>query len=156
MLRKDIYYNKQFTKFWVDRVDHTKSVPLIIAGLGFDPRSMQSAKILCSNKINPKVLPIKFSVLSSGAKGNSGLDKATEKNFKLLSQFNAVCEPIEVDMFDTQNRPIGGRQIVQKIYAEHNHFICLSGCFRGDRKIYRFFSKLLENGTKPERKATTY
>jgi len=34
--------------------------------------------------------------------------------------------------------------------------ICLFGCFRGDRKIYRFFSKLLENGTKPERKATTY
>ena len=77
MLRKDGYYNKQFTQFWLERVDHVESAPLIIAGLGFDPRSMLSAKMISvpepsdafcmDSAIFFEVLPIRTAALTSFA-----------------------------------------------------------------------------------------
>ncbi|MCK5542762.1 MAG: hypothetical protein KAI40_08705 [Desulfobacterales bacterium] len=115
------YYTKEFTKFWTERIAETCNPPLIISGLGFDPRSMMAAKNLIESGNKPFVLPIDFSVESSDDK-NGTLNQSINKNRALLKQFKTIHSPLKIDMFDSRNRAIGGRQIVSKIYNIRHHF----------------------------------
>ena len=117
MDRTDGFYTKNFLDFWVKRVQEVEEAPLIITGIGFDPRSLRSAKIFKKNEISPKILPIDFSVQSTGVE----LNDAKETNIRLLHTFDLVSEPLEIDMFDSQGKPVGGRLILNKIY-EHREF----------------------------------
>ena len=85
MLETDGFYTKKFAAFWTNRCREVNTVPIVISGIGFDPRSMQAAKILKKNGINPKLIPINFSVPSSEG-GDNNLEKATKNNAALLSE----------------------------------------------------------------------
>jgi hypothetical protein len=115
VIRFDGFYTKHFKEFWQQRVKEIGKDPLIISGLGFDPRSMQSAKVLYAEGIIAGIVPIHFSVASAGNMDHA-LNKAMENNLALLKDYNQLADPIEIDMFDIQNRPIGGRKIIQEIY----------------------------------------
>jgi hypothetical protein len=115
VIRFDGFYTENFKEFWRKRVDETHENPLIISGLGFDPRSMQSAKVLYEEGITAGIVPINFSVPSAG-NVDQALNEAMENNIALLKDYNQIVEPIKIDMFDPQNRPIGGRKIVLELY----------------------------------------
>lgn len=118
MNRADGFYTDKFKEFWRNRVKDTGKIPLLISGLGFDPRSMQAANILYQEGIPARIIPIIFSVASADSL-NTTLSKAMNNNLELLREYNKVAdpiEPIEFDMFDIQNRPIGGRRVVQGLY----------------------------------------
>ncbi len=115
MLRSDGYYTNNFREFWTERIREVGKTPLVISGLGFDPRSMQSVKILYENRIKAKVLPVDFSVSSSVDK-HEAINKSAINNLNLLKSFDISYDPLKVDMFDEMNRSVGGRQIIQKVY----------------------------------------
>jgi hypothetical protein len=110
-----IYFTDKFTDFWCSRYLDTQVAPTVISGLGFDPRSMLSSKILLKAGIKPKIIPIKFNVQLAGSRTTS-IEKATDANKKVLDGTILLTENIEVDMFDSHNRPIGGRTVVEQLY----------------------------------------
>ena len=121
MLKTDGFHSKKFKEFWKDRIKEVGEVPLIISGIGFDPRSLQAGKILLEENIVPKFIPIDFAVESSG-ESDKIITKARERNRNFLSKFNVLHDPIKIDMFDEFNHSVGGREIVNKIYEIKDHF----------------------------------
>lgn len=117
----DGFCTMNFTSFWETRVRETGKSPLIISGLGFDPRSMQAARLLYDKGIVPKILPIEFSVVSS-TETDSVIKDATEKNISFLRKTQKVHEPLKVNLFDDHDRSVGGRQIVEDLYKLANLF----------------------------------
>jgi len=111
-----IYFTENFSDFWKSRYSDTQVAPTIISGLGFDPRSMLSSKILMDAGIKPKIIPIDFSVKSTESYTDS-IEKATSANQKILAGIDLSTKPLNVDMFDSHSRPIGGRQVVEQLYS---------------------------------------
>jgi len=122
MLHNDGFYSNNFKKFWESRIEEVREVPLIISGLGFDPRSLQAGKLLLESDIVPKFIPIDFSVSSSG-ESNSKISKAIDSNRNYLNKFDVVHGPIEINMFDERNRSTGGREIIQRLYEIRSKFL---------------------------------
>lgn len=116
MLSNGIYFTENFSDFWKFRYSETKVAPTIISGLGFDPRSMLSSKILMAAGIKPKIIPINFSVQSTGSSSGS-IEKATSANQNILNETNLLTEPLNVNMFDNHSRPIGGRKVIDQLYS---------------------------------------
>lgn len=121
MLKTDGFHSKKFKEFWKNRIKEVGEVPLIISGLGFDPRSLQAGKVLLEENIVPKFILIDFAVESSGEQDKI-ITEARERNRNFLSKFNVLHDPIKIDMFDEFNRSVGGREIVNKIYEIKDHF----------------------------------
>lgn len=121
MLQTDGFYSKEFRTFWKNRVEEVGEVPLIISGVGFDPRSLQAGKLLLEEEIVPKFIPIDFSVSSSG-ESNKIISKAIEANRNYLYKFNVIHGPVKIDMFDDRNRSTGGREIINKLYEIKSEF----------------------------------
>lgn len=115
MLRENGFYTLGFSQFWIDRVQETGMEPLIISGLGFDPRSMQSAIILQKKGIRPSLLPIDFAVSTDRLDKN--IKQAIDNNTVVLETIRTIHDPIKIDMFDDYNSSIGGRQLVNKVYT---------------------------------------
>lgn len=112
----DGFCTMEFIKFWKERVQETGKAPLIISGLGFDPRSLQAARLLYNVGIVSKVLPIEFSVVSS-ADSETLIKEAIEKNIEFLSKVQKIHEPLRVNLFDDHDRSVGGRQVVLDLYG---------------------------------------
>ena len=116
MLETDGFHTENFADFWTNRCREVNTVPVVISGIGFDPRSMQAAKILKKFGIIPKLIPINFSVHSSEG-GDNNLEEATKNNASLLSEFASITAPLDIKMFDSHGKPSGGREVVNKIFA---------------------------------------
>ncbi len=112
----DGFCTDRFKEFWSDRLKEIATPPLIISGLGFDPRSMQAANILSTIGIRPKVLSLDFSI-ASYEKENQSIREAIEKNCELLTRFEIVHSPLKIAMFDALDRPVGGRHAIESIYG---------------------------------------
>lgn len=111
------YFTESFSDFWARRYREVQQSPIVISGIGFDPRSILAAKILFDLGLKPKVFPINFSVSATGGSDtDANLDEATENNTILLEKFEVITPPIKVNMFDSHDRPIGGREVVNKTY----------------------------------------
>jgi len=115
MIRADGFYTSEFNSFWKKRVEEVGKAPLVIAGIGFDPRSLQSAKMLYESGIVPKLLPIDFSVISYGDEDGS-LSEATTNNRNYINKFDMITDPLKIEMYDSQGRSIGGRTLVKEIF----------------------------------------
>ena len=116
------FFTDKFAEFWIKRYQEVQDSPIIISGIGFDPRSMQSAQILQNNGLAPKLIPIDFSVTAYGDT-DKNLEQATKNNTALLHEFDTLISPIGIDMFDYHGRPIGGRKIVNEIYNLRKFFL---------------------------------
>lgn len=114
------FYTEEFASFWVDRFGITQKSPVVIAGAGFDPRSMQSVKILMQNGITPQIIPIEF-IVDSSEDGEGNLEKATKMNKDLINDCTVLTSSINVKMYDAYDKPIGGREVVNQIYKSKIH-----------------------------------
>lgn len=115
MIREDGFHTMEFSQFWEDRISITGNVPTLITGIGFDPRSLHSARLLLNIGHKARIIPIEFSVETVSEPAND-LIEATKKNRELLKDFDLICDPIQIQMYDEQNKSIGGKRIGNELY----------------------------------------
>ncbi|KJU84366.1 hypothetical protein MBAV_003439, partial [Candidatus Magnetobacterium bavaricum] len=87
MSRKFGFYTREFSEFWNNRISETKETPVVITGIGFDPRSLHTAQILSHHSHKVKIVPIEFSV-ETDSNSDTDLEKAINKNRELASEYN--------------------------------------------------------------------
>lgn len=115
MIRENGYFTREFSAFWNARINATSEIPTVIAGIGFDPRSLYSAQILLNHGHRANIVPIEFNVETISEPESDLLD-AMKNNRELLKQFNLICDPLQIQMYDEQNKSVGGKRISQELF----------------------------------------
>ena len=118
---KDYFMERAFGDFWSDLRAQVGRQPIIIMGLGFDPRSIRAFEVLLSQKQHKPVGRILFDFKGAPAIGERGrlTEELKEQNRKKLQELSPFIDEgtIEIKIHDSEGNNVAGRLALKETNA---------------------------------------
>lgn len=155
----DCYYDADFCGFWEERAKDPKTHVLVVLGIGFDPRCLNSLRLLGKTGLKDRIDYIAFRFIAKPAFGKSGeiTEKLALENMDDLMKIDG-CNQVDifdVEIHDVEGHNVAGRKTVARIGEKisiltkyTDVIVDISGMPRGVYfPLISYFNRLAETNT---------